>query len=223
MVNYPLALATLCYVLFAFVRLQVVPADRKRTELFLATAGLSMPMAMISVSIVKWMGTLPLPKLDLYIFRIDGLLGFQPSFALGQIVQPHLWMVATLLCAYRALVPVAVLVCAFYIWHCTANETSALLRTFVLNFFLAPAFYFLVPVCGPAYAFPDFPFNVPHGIMPHTVSILAPPNGVPSVHMSTALLIVWFSLALDGGARSEHRVSDHDRDRYAVERRALPL
>jgi hypothetical protein len=156
-------------------------------------AALSMPLTMASVAIVQWMATLPLPKFDLYLFRIDGVLGFQPSFLLGQFVQRHLWLLILAEIGYGALTCVVVVVFGFYLWRCPKAETLKLLRTFILNLFLAVPFYLLIPVCGPRFAFHDFPFSPPLHMIPHAIAIAAPPNGVPSVHASTAFLIVWFS------------------------------
>jgi len=65
------------------------------------------------------------------------------------------------------------------------------MRTFALNMILAVPIYFLLPVCGPRYVFKAFPSDADSQI-PHPVFLSYPPNGIPSVHFSTALLIFWF-------------------------------
>jgi hypothetical protein len=62
----------------------------------------------------------------------------------------------------------------------------------LLNFALAPLLYAAFPVAGPRFAFPSFP-AMPDSIVPHVLYFHAAPNGVPSVHMSTALLVWWYS------------------------------
>jgi hypothetical protein len=64
-------------------------------------------------------------------------------------------------------------------------------KTIAANLFLALPLYLLFPVCGPQFAFPHFP-QTPVGIEAVKIAIQAAPNGVPSVHTSTALLILWF-------------------------------
>jgi hypothetical protein len=43
------------------------------------------------------------------------------------------------------------------------------------------------------FAFPHFPFIQPNHLDPHPIPLSACANCIPSVHMSTALLVVWFS------------------------------
>ena len=66
------------------------------------------------------------------------------------------------------------------------------LAAFALNFGAGYCVYLLFPACGPEYAFSGFP-AVARG-MPalHTLNLLAPPNCMPSLHTSTALLACWF-------------------------------
>ena len=83
---------------------------------------------------------------------------------------------------------------AAYLWRRPAAETARLLQTFAVAFLGGIAVFALCPVCGPRYAFgAQFPFHAPAAIVPHRVAIAAPPNGVPSLHMAAALLILWFA------------------------------
>jgi membrane-associated phospholipid phosphatase len=72
------------------------------------------------------------------------------------------------------------------------REAIRVAQTFLLNLFAALPIYLLFPVCGPAFAFPSFPALPLAGLVPHLLAISAAPNGVPSVHMSSALLVLWF-------------------------------
>jgi hypothetical protein len=72
------------------------------------------------------------------------------------------------------------------------REALRVAQAFLLNLFVAVPIYLLFPVCGPAFAFPAFPTLPPSHLVPQMLSISAAPNGVPSVHMSSALLILWF-------------------------------
>jgi membrane-associated phospholipid phosphatase len=89
-----------------------------------------------------------------------------------------------------------ILQAGFYIWLASEAETALLARAFFLNLFLAVPFYLAIPVCGPAFAYPavwkTFPLHLPNDSPRHMIPIDAAPNGIPSVHMATALLIFWF-------------------------------
>jgi hypothetical protein len=138
-------------------------------------------------------------KLDLYIFNIDGILGFQPSFALGRMVVRNTTMALVLGLVYDLLPVAIVLVFGGYLRYRSLAEAMRMIPVFVWNLALSVFSYVLVPVCGPAYAFPNFP-NLPTGpIFTHPIAINAPPNGVPSIHFSTALLIFWYARKLPFG------------------------
>jgi hypothetical protein len=168
-----------------------VPADRKRTERLLAVALLVDPAVVISKATADALSSLRPLKYDLYIFRIDALFG-EPSFRIGQIILPHPGLNVLMQLTYSAL-PIAMLgTFAVYLWLRPAAETLKVARTFALNLFVAVGFYLLFPVCGPAFAFPQFPLLPPAHLTPHALAIAAAPNGIPSVHTSTALLVLWF-------------------------------
>jgi membrane-associated phospholipid phosphatase len=46
-------------------------------------------------------------------------------------------------------------------------------------------------VCGPVFVFADFP-AAQQRVPVHPIPVDAIPNGIPSVHVSTALLMLWF-------------------------------
>ena len=193
LVEYPVVVGTFFAVLFAALRLLLLPQDRKRTEWFLAVSALAMFAGMVCEGVAMWLSRFAPYKLDLYVFRIDGLFGVQPSFWMGRFVSHHFWLEIAANMAYNALPCAFLIVFAAYLWNRPAPETLAVLRTFILNLFLAVPIYLLVPVCGPVFAFPGFPLTDYGNLTPHAIALIAPPNGIPSVHTSTALLIVWFS------------------------------
>ena len=129
-------------------------------------------------------------KLDLFAYVADSHLG-NPAFVLGRLVMPHPWLIYLLHVAY-GLVPIAVfLVIAAYVITGSPGM-PLLLKAFVLNLLLAPLFYLCFPICGPHFAFPEFPV-LPVNVVPHTMRLVAAPNGMPSIHASTAILILWFA------------------------------
>ncbi len=191
LIEYPVVLGVFAAVLFSAVRLSFVPADRKRCEWFLAASALALPAAGSCDALTRWMSHLTPIKLDLYIFQIDAHFG-QPSFLLGQFVGRHFWLEAVSNMAYSAL-PCAILaVLAFYLWRRSEVEALTVLRTFILNLFLAVPIYLLIPACGPAYTFPAFPV-LPAHFVARGIALGGPANCVPSVHASTALLILCFA------------------------------
>jgi hypothetical protein len=167
-----------------------VPADARRSEYILLIAIFALIVAPAAQAVAELLsGARPL-KLDLYAYVADGYLG-QPAFALGRLVAPYTWAKVLLNVAYGLLPIGVILTLAAHILRRTAGVGS-MVWAFVINLVVAPVFYLLVPVCGPKFAFPIFPVDAGH-VIPHMVRIDAAPNGIPSVHTSTALLIVWFS------------------------------
>lgn len=190
-IRYPAVIGAAIAALFAAARWFLVPNDRKRSEWFLAASCLAIPASALCERVTKGLSHAVPLKFDQYMYRIDGLMG-QPSFVLGRIAEHHLWLVVVGQIAY-GLLPCAILaVWAAYLWMRPEAETLLVLRAFVFNLFLAVPIYILIPVCGPLYAFAGFPFSEP-ALTPHRIALLAPPNGIPSVHTSTALLILWFA------------------------------
>jgi len=131
-------------------------------------------------------------RLDEYAYRLDGLLGFSPSFVVGAYVSRYEWTRIVISFSYNSILLAFLIIFSFYLWKRSEEETFFLLRVFVLNLIFAVPIYMLVPVSGPVYAFHSFPFVAPN-IVPHLVRLSGPPNGVPSIHMSTALLTMWFA------------------------------
>ena len=192
--GYPsLVLAPVCGVA-AMIRVQIVPCDRRRTDAFFLFAVGVVPALLLCEWTTNAMSRLVPLKLDLYIAAVDGCLGFQPSFFMGALVAHHVSLYCAMAIAYGGMPMAMLAVYAAYLWRRPATDAVRLLQTFAVAFLGGVAVYALCPVCGPRYAFPaQFPFHPPAAIVPHPVAIAAPPNGVPSLHMTTALLILWFA------------------------------
>lgn len=191
--TYPVALGIAAALMFVAIRMARVPNDRKRCDWFLAATVLALPANMISENTALLLSRLRPFKIDQYIFQLDGLLGFQPSFAIGRFVAHRPWLEVTSSIAYSVLPCVVLLLFGLYLWKRSEQEAWFLLKVFVLNLFLAVPIYLLVPACGPAFAFPSFPFAQPIHLTAHPIRLYAPPNCIPSVHISTSLLILWFA------------------------------
>jgi hypothetical protein len=107
------------------------------------------------------------------------------------MIASHPYIHVGLILAYDLPASMFLLVFAAYNWN-RPNELEWLARSFVLCVLLAVPIYALVPVSGPLYAFKTFPID-PGKIMPRVIYLSqAPPNGIPSVHMATALLTWYF-------------------------------
>jgi hypothetical protein len=192
LIGYPVFVGVAAAFICAGVRMTLVPSDRKRCDWFLGAAALALPANILSENTALFLSRLRPFKLDEYIFQIDGLLGLQPSFSIGRFVTHHIGLEIVSNMAYNIL-PCAVLaVFGLYLWQRSENETLTVVRAFVLNLFVAIPIYLLMPACGPAFAFAGFPFIQPDHLAAQPIILHAPPNCVPSVHMSTALLIMWF-------------------------------
>jgi PAP2 superfamily len=172
------------------VRGLLVPSDRKRAARLFWVLLASTLVGAVAQMIANALSRFRPLKYDLFVYQADGFLGLQPSFVLGCFAAAHPWLGMTLAIAYSVL-PVAVaLVYGAYLWFGTEREPLTVLKTFALNLVVAPAFYLAFPVSGPAFAFPHFPMEQGR-VIPHLVSLNAAPNGMPSIHFSTALLILW--------------------------------
>ena len=96
------------------------------------------------------------------------------------------------LCTWLVYVSLAYVMVAFYGWHLehSSGKPGRVLSAFVVAFATGPLLYPLLPACGPAHAFPaGIPLTATGTMVLHGV-----PNCVPSLHMTTALLIVFYRL-----------------------------
>jgi hypothetical protein len=168
------------------------PSNRKRWDWFLLASLSAVPAAVACKALTIGLSRLAPLKLDQYVYCLDSAFG-QPSFLIGRYLSQHSWLQMIAVCAYNALGSAMLAVFAAYLWDRTDDEVAQVARVFLLNLSVAVPIYLLLPVCGPLYAFPGFPFSFPAHLTPHAVPLLAPPNGIPSVHMSTALLVLWFA------------------------------
>ena len=190
-IEWPQLLALFLVLSYCVIYLSRRGLDR-RIERLIAAVSLLIPGVIAAYAANRLVKALRPDKLDLYIYRLDGLLGFQPGFAIGRFVhsQPAAFQVA-LSVAY-SMMPVAIIAIYWaYSWR-YPEESRVLARALILNLALCVPCYLLVPVAGPFYAFPGFP-AVPLTGPPHAIRLDALPNGVPSIHFSTALLCAWYA------------------------------
>lgn len=188
LILYPSVALTLPLILALAVRWSIVLADRKRTEWLLVAGCFAVPLGAVAEGIANALSTLRPLKYDLYVYRIDALFG-QPSFHLGNLVYHHRALMILVSISYGVLPMVLFAVFALHLY--LRHDAVQVLKAFVLNMLAAVPLYLLFPVCGPAFAFAHFPQS-PGAILAEPIAIHAAPNGVPSVHTSSALLILYF-------------------------------
>jgi len=175
------------------LRWHFAPRDRERSEVLFASAVLPFVCSALCMCVIDWLaGALPV-KYDYYLFRADGVLGFQPSFVMGRLFYHHPFVMVSAGLAYNLLPAALFSVFAVHLYRSELSETLRVARTLILNLVAAVPIYALLPACGPRNTFPrSFPDVTPHHIHPHPAVLAGPPNAFPSVHTSSALLIFWF-------------------------------
>jgi hypothetical protein len=128
-------------------------------------------------------------KYDLFLYRADlTIFGFNPSFAIGHALQGSMLLAVSAWC-YTNLMAVGL---AIYFVHFIRSDGEPI-RAFLL-LVIGPLFgyalYYIVPACGPVYAFSSFPVY-PADVGSATAHIIGPPNAMPSVHFSLGLFCFW--------------------------------
>jgi PAP2 superfamily len=129
---------------------------------------------------------------DFYLYRFDGALGGQASGFVGRYFKD--WPIFKLVCmiCYQALPLVQSLLAASFF---RAGRSP---RNFFISAGLAGlagcALYQVIPVIGPAHVFGQSFVNETYRSVPLTTTLgaaMIPRNGLPSLHFTWALLVVW--------------------------------
>jgi hypothetical protein len=180
----------LCLILA--VRWVRVPRDRKRTEEMVLIAMLgpfAVPLNTLAISTVELLNVHRTARYDLYAYAFDKFFG-EPSFSTGRFLLAHRWLFVVLQVHYEGLaVTITAVYLLYYFWY--PAEKGVVAWAMICSLFCALPIYFFVPVSGPYYAFAKFPRS-PGAVVPHVINLTAVPNGVPSNHMSLALLCAVF-------------------------------
>jgi len=128
-------------------------------------------------------------KYDYFLYRIDETLGLS-AFSLARRLSPgpH----AFLFSVYESLT-VASIVCYGVNLKRNGGAPNRLLIAYAVLILVGPCMYMVVPGCGPRHAFgADFPLGHPQ-VEPILVKFNGWPNAMPSLHMASALLFVFFA------------------------------
>jgi len=189
-IHQPGLFVMIAAMLGCMVRWQIVPSDRKRTEMALVFVLLTTILGWAGEAIARSLSSVRPGKLDLFVYQFDHVF-HDPSFVLGRMLYGHRWIQPILQIAYNSIpTAVAAAIAYHYYGRHRGEDIRLIVTAFALNIGLSPIVYSIVPVCGPIYAFQSFPFD-PGPVHASLMHINAAPNGFPSIHFSTALLIVW--------------------------------
>ena len=132
---------------------------------------------------------------DPLIYAFDAKLQF-PSWVIGHAFRTHMWLWATCGFVYNTL-PLVLSICLSMQWQHRVKFPvdmggGACSPIGVVGFFL----YQICPAAGPIYLFPkDFPASTPHILDVMRIHMApAARNGMPSLHVAWALLLVAWNL-----------------------------
>lgn len=177
-------------VFLSLVMLMFNPRDQRWSAILLTELGIIAFTAVVIFIVPMLLPTFTL-KLDPYAFEFDKALFGSPSFYLGRLLKAHrsLELLASV-CYGWMLVPIRVLF-LFYFLRVSIASGYRMALAFLINNILCFPIYALIPVSGPVYAFGGFPYIIPNPSL-HAIHLSVAPNGIPSVHMSTALLVAVF-------------------------------
>jgi PAP2 superfamily len=190
----------------AGLRLTWVEADRRREAMETAAAVTLFPLVVAEALLVRRaLKDAYDDSYDLYAFVVDQRLGGQLSFTLGQWFLRWPAMGKLFGEVYAAL-PFALGLLYAFLRRGAGPYRS--LKAVVLLFtasILAVAGYLTVPVAGPRFVFASYPWSVPQ-VLPGDLRLLPldseiERNGVPSLHLASALLVWWNLRRLHLGLR----------------------
>jgi len=183
--------------------------DRSSTFRVLFPASVLTFMVFASMYSLNMASYLRAKTFDLYAFVFDGSLGFQPSFACGRTLASKVWLFPLVKVTYEGIV---LAMAAFYAAFMPRRKKPMweLIELLFAAAIVGYLFFSVFPVTGPRYAFPayfpgaDLPYSILAGVRLERIPVnwLIPRNGVPSLHLTWALLIWWNTRSLPRWARA---------------------
>lgn len=220
MVNFPVrsgilafsaGLALLGFGAFLILALRAVWSDHDERQRMFAQLG---PAAMVvffvySAQHALGMATLLHPKTyDLYLYLMDGSLGFQAGFAAGRLMASSKIVSWIALVVYLSLPLYQATIYAFRVPRNATRPSWEVIALLLLAGIGGWALFNVVPATGPRYFFVDFPdhpqpYHALSRIVPTALPISAaiPRNAIPSLHMTWVLLLLWCSRGMSRGVR----------------------
>ena len=131
-------------------------------------------------------------RYDEWFLLSDQLIG-SPAFTLGRFVAHHPLFHLAILFDYQLFLAAAFAIVALMFAKVGPVAGYRAFLAFLISALAAIFFYAVLPASGPRYAFAAFPFAEPIITQPHLLQIAAPPNCLPSNHLSLALLVAIFA------------------------------
>ncbi len=90
--SYPQLVGIPLILVYGLWRYSSTKGADNRTDWLLAAAAIAVPAELAAQAVTVWLSHLRPLKCDLFIYWLDGRLGFQPSFAIGQLAAHNLWL-----------------------------------------------------------------------------------------------------------------------------------
>jgi hypothetical protein len=140
---------------------------------------------LLHVYISKEGSLLPL-KYDDVLFRVDASLGV--SAAAVALPLQGAWRIP-LLVVYQLLLPMMIL---WFLVTQYRNSRGSVVLAYIAELVAGPVLYALLPACGPAYAF-GAQWLHPPAVEASAIRLSGMPNAFPSLHVATALVLVFFA------------------------------
>lgn len=137
---------------------------------------------------------------DFIAYLIDGTLGFQPSRTVALVMGHVPGGIDLLNVAYSTMSYGFPILFALQL-RTGARTPTSIYIVFLVSALCATLLYQFCPIAGPSYAFrKDFPLSLPGAeMLPHSPTIVsvAARNGMPSMHLASALLL-WMNACYVG-------------------------
>jgi hypothetical protein len=185
------------------------PTERRKSYAMLAAAA-SPSLFFLAAQRALNLGSLLYPKtFDLYLYVVDGSLGFQPSFLMGRAIAESALLKIPAALAYVSLPFVMALIYALRLPKDTERPSWDIITLFALAGIGGWVLYNLVPATGPGYVFgTDFPWrSLPYATLPKLaldripVAVEISRNAMPSLHIAWAVLLFWNTRGLSRAVR----------------------
>lgn len=162
----------------------------KRWEYFLLATMSVFLFSVFTGNVLNWTGHHFTWRDDLYVYQLDHFFG-EPSFFLGRVMEHHVWLNIIANSAYQAVFVAQLFLLVVYFLTQTLDDAICLVRTLYTSAIALPL-YLVFPCSGPLYVFKAFP-NVSPTVAPHPINLTAPPNCLPSLHMTIAIVLLYFA------------------------------
>jgi hypothetical protein len=126
-------------------------------------------------------------KFDFVLFRLDASLGLQAA-SIARHLQGVLRI--PLYVVYQAMVPMMI---AWFLLTRYRKHPRSIIPAYAAELAAGPLLYALLPACGPLYAFGAQWLHPPLATPALAIRLTGMPNAFPSLHMATALVLVFFA------------------------------